>query len=246
MCENERTRLVVLGGPAVGKTAIVKRFLYSTFTEKYRSTVEDLHSRQFDLGPITIKVDILDTCGDSQFPAMRRLSIATASAFLLVYSITSEESVSQVKTCLEEVREQRGDWQELPIVVAGNKSDMASQREVCLEDVSEWLYCSLPKFRTKLMECSAKDGHNIQEIFRCFVTLARIMPPATTEETPLKRRSSAYGSRRGGSPASSSGSLTPTTPSAPKPRSRSLIRRSSRKAKQCLSESNAETDCHIS
>lgn len=56
MCENERTRLVVLGGPAVGKTAIVKRFLYSTFTEKYRSTVEDLHSRQFDLGPITIKV----------------------------------------------------------------------------------------------------------------------------------------------------------------------------------------------
>lgn len=38
------------------------------------------------------------------------------------------------------------------------------------------------------MECSAKEGHNIQEIFRCFVTLARIMPPAAAEETPLKRR----------------------------------------------------------
>ncbi len=49
--------------------------------------------------------------GDQQFPAMRRLSIATAHAFLLVYSTCSLASFECVKRCFEEVREQRADFQ---------------------------------------------------------------------------------------------------------------------------------------
>lgn len=61
--------------------------------------------------PHCIQVDILDTSGDQQFPAMRRLSIATAHAFLLVYSTTSGPSFSSIKKCFEEIREQRADYQ---------------------------------------------------------------------------------------------------------------------------------------
>jgi GTPase SAR1 family protein len=83
-----------------------------------------------------------------QFPAMRRLSIATAHAFLLVYATTSAPSFDSIKSCFEEVREQRADYQEIPFVVAGNKLDLAStHREVTIEDVSEWVYCELPKLR---------------------------------------------------------------------------------------------------
>lgn len=46
-----------------------------------------------------------------QFPAMRRLSIATAHAFLLVYATTSAPSFGCVKQCFEEIREQRADFQ---------------------------------------------------------------------------------------------------------------------------------------
>ena len=99
-------------------------------------------------GYYILQVDILDTCGDLQFPAMRRLSIATAHAFLIVYSITSNESFLQAKCCLEEIREQRADYQEIPMVVTGNKLDLAvTGREVRVEDVSEWLFCELPKLR---------------------------------------------------------------------------------------------------
>lgn len=42
---------------------------------------------------------------------MRRLSIATAHAFLLVYATTSLPSFECIKRCFEEVREQRPDFQ---------------------------------------------------------------------------------------------------------------------------------------
>lgn len=79
---------------------------------------------------------------------MRRLSIANANAFLFVYSIDCESSFEMVKRNFEEVREQREDYQMLPIVVAGNKLDLPpDHRRVTVEDASEWLYCELPKMR---------------------------------------------------------------------------------------------------
>lgn len=42
-------RLVTLGGSGVGKSAILKRFLFGTYADRHRPTVEDLYSREFDI-----------------------------------------------------------------------------------------------------------------------------------------------------------------------------------------------------
>jgi len=140
-----RFRLVVMGDSYVGKSAIVKRFLTGNFNTNYAATVEDLYSQDFEIGEAgtCIKVDILDTAGDAQFPAMRRLSIASAHAFLLVYSVTDPLSFVTVKHRFEEIREQRPDFQDIPIVVAGNKVDVV--REIEIEEVEDWLSSQLSK-----------------------------------------------------------------------------------------------------
>ncbi|XP_022240247.1 GTP-binding protein Di-Ras2-like [Limulus polyphemus] len=245
-----RVRLVVLGGGGVGKSAIVKRFLSNTFCEKHRPTVEDLHYKEFDFGTMTLKVDLLDTAGDLQFPAMRRLSIANAQAFLIVYSIDNLSSVGIMKQCFEEIREQRADFQEIPVIFVGNKSDLSPEkREVPKEDVAEWIFCDLPRLRTKLMECSAKDNVNIKELFKGFLHLAKI--PLLTE-TGLRRRSSAH------IPGGKSKLLNTLSPHVEmpegaegqrsKPRSRSLIRRSSKKTSSKLKDnpSSEPDDCTVS
>lgn len=109
-------------------------------------------------------------------------------------------------------------------------------------------------FRVKVLECSAKDDINVKEIFRSFLTLSKIFPRDTEESSGLKRRSSAYvsatkGGRRTASPApekdkpgTSEGKDT-----LMKPRSRSLIRRASRKTKQQMRDAqNANDDCNVS
>lgn len=124
----------------------------------------------------------------------------------------------------------------------------------------------------KLVECSAKDNVNVREVFKCFLGLSRFLNGVEDlSACPLKRRSSAYvshtkSSRRAESPvalsvsAATSVAKSPASPTGregsldqskndqdrPKPRSRSLIRRCSRKTKQQIRDSGAVDECNVS
>ena len=63
MADYERIRLVFYGGANVGKSSIMRRLLGQGFNDKYKATIEDFYSRDFILGTVTLKVDLLDTAG---------------------------------------------------------------------------------------------------------------------------------------------------------------------------------------
>lgn len=100
----EKHRVVVMGSAFVGKTQIVSQFLYDKFSSRYRQTIEELHRGEYELpDESSLTLDILDTSGAFAFPAMRDLSISTSNAFILVFSIDSEESWNEVKRLREKV-----------------------------------------------------------------------------------------------------------------------------------------------
>lgn len=109
-------------------------------------------TKQETIAQTNNQVDFLDTSGSMQFPAMRRLSITTGNAFLVVYALDDPNSFEQLKLCVAEIREARpDDFQEVPIVFAGNKCDLPrEERKVTKEQVSNYVYYELPRLRTKV------------------------------------------------------------------------------------------------
>ncbi|XP_049576525.1 GTP-binding protein Rhes [Syngnathus scovelli] len=160
--EKTQVRLVFLGAAGVGKTALIHRFLQDTFEAKHRRTVEELHSREYDIGGVKITVEILDTSGSYSFPAMRKLSIQNSDAFALVYAVDDPESLEVVKSLREEILEIKED-KYTPIVVVGNKTDRGGERRVSEDDVLSIVEMD---WNNSYLEASAKDNVNVVEVFK--------------------------------------------------------------------------------
>lgn len=231
--------MVLLGAGRVGKSAIMRRFLSSTFSEQYRETVEDLFYKEYDIEGTHLKVDFLDTAGNIQFPAMRRLSISSAHAFILVYSITNEGTYNEVKSLWEQIKEERSNYQDLPCVVVGNKLDMENDRQVEKFDTLNWAYNE--GLGSAFVEVSAKEGDFIIDIFKILFAQTK-NPRARTTEPFMVRRLSAHSLEQS---TDNNEELEPDNKKFS--RSRSLIRRGSKpKIRRSSRAHNNRNDCCLS
>lgn len=115
-----------MGAAKVGKSSLISQFLYGTFSPKYKRTVEEMHQGDFCVSGVTLTLDILDTSGSFEFPAMRALSISSADAFILVYSVVDASTFEEARVIREQILETKGGV--VPIVVVGNKIDLADEK----------------------------------------------------------------------------------------------------------------------
>ena len=235
--DEERHRVVVLGAGAVGKTSILSRFLYSKFSVNYKPTVDDLHCKDYNVCGAVIKVDFLDTSGDLAFPAMRRLSISTAHAFILVYAVDNPLSFQEVTRIWDQIMEERDNYQDVPCVFVGNKADLCHKRQLTLEDCQGWARSQGRE--SFLLEISAKEDDGVVNIFQKLLEQANI-PKVRQLEPILSRRLSAKEGRTNKRPQ-----IDKLKDSESKlGRSRSLIRRASRPKVKESSDMNSN-DCVI-
>ncbi|CAF1254842.1 unnamed protein product [Adineta steineri] len=236
--QDTRYRLVLLGASRTGKSSIIHMFLNGKFLDTYKETVEDLHYREFTVDDKTIKVDILDTAGNMEFPAMRRLSIATSHAFILVYSVDSMSSFEEIRHIIEQIKEQRTNYAEIPIVVVGNKTDRTSVREVEEQNVQTMLN-ELGPLHCRFAECTALDRASIIDIFLKLLSLVQLS--AARQLSPILRRKVSERLKKKEFEDKSDKGIS---------RSRSLIRRTSMKKKPTASggdKNSPETpDCLVS
>lgn len=129
-----RHKIVVMGAAKVGKSSIINQFLYGSFSPKYKPTVEEMHRGDFNVSHIQLTLDILDTSGSYEFPAMRDLSIKSADAIILVYDVNDLATYKEVKTLRSQILALKGS---VPIVVVGNKTDLVEDHQ----EVSLCYFC---------------------------------------------------------------------------------------------------------
>lgn len=184
--QKDRYRIVVMGAAGVGKTCIINQFLFKQFVSGYKATVEEMYTEDYIINGLDITLDFLDTSGSYEFPAMRKLSISTADAVILVYAVDDEASFDEVKRLRLQVIEQRRDNM-APIVIVGNKTDVADTGRQVRREMAE--STANIDWGNGYVEASAKDNVNVSGIFRELLHQAKVR--LTHRHSMLRRRDSA-------------------------------------------------------
>ncbi|KAL5971289.1 GTP-binding protein Di-Ras2 [Taenia solium] len=158
-------RVAVFGASGVGKSSLVLRFVKGTFREAYIPTIEDTFRQVISCNKQVCTLQITDTTGSHQFPAMQRLSISRGHAFMLIYSITSRVTLDELTPIYEELVRIKGPaaMPSIPIMLVGNKSDESDTgREVSTVQGE----AMAQKWNCGFMETSAKNNVNVKEVFQ--------------------------------------------------------------------------------
>ena len=137
------------------------QFVQGVYVESYDPTIEDSYRKQIDIDGRPCDLEILDTAGVAQFTAMRELYIKSGRGFLLVYSVTDENSLKELLSLREQVMRIK-DSENVPMALVGNKCDLEEDRVVSVEDgirvSQEW-------GQVPFYETSARNRTNIDEVF---------------------------------------------------------------------------------
>jgi len=153
-------KVVVLGSGGVGKSALTVQFVSNRFILKYDPTIEDFYRKEIEVDGQPSVLEILDTAGTEQFSSMRDLYIKNGQGFVVVYSITNQQSFHDIRTMKDQIVRVKATDQ-VPILLVGNKSDLVHQRQVRTEEgaaLAEYWSCPF-------VECSAKLAHNVNIVF---------------------------------------------------------------------------------
>jgi GTPase KRas protein len=163
-------KICVGGMGGSGKSATVIQFCQHQFLEEYDPTIEDSYRKQYMVDGATYLFDILDMAGPEEYSAMLHGSYRIAHGLYMVYSITNRDSFTELEHYLT-VAEQAKESDRFPVIIAGNKCDLESQRQVPKEEAEKYA----EKRHAQYIETSAKTRHNIEE---AFTMLARIIVEA--------------------------------------------------------------------
>ncbi|KAK8400643.1 hypothetical protein O3P69_002448 [Scylla paramamosain] len=151
-CSSPDSRLVVLGYPAVGKSALVVRFLTGRFIWEYDPTLEAAYRHHTMVDDEVAVMDILDTAGQGDGPVREGLA-RWGEGFLLVFSVTDRASFSFLQPLHAALATART-TPNFPCVVVANKTDLGH-----ITSVSEAEAVSLAgELGASLFFTSASDG----------------------------------------------------------------------------------------
>ncbi|KAL4240930.1 hypothetical protein ACF0H5_001713 [Mactra antiquata] len=185
--KGSETKICILGGPGVGKSALVVRFLTRRFIWEYDPTLECSYKHHTTIDDEPITMEILDTAGQD-WTIHREGHVRWADGFVLVYAVNDRQSfdeVCSIKQCIDDIKKTN-----TQCVLVGNKIDLLHEIRVHTSEAervaTDWA-CAF-------FETSASDGGD--EIYELFHELHREIKRRKMLECKPRRRSSAHQMRQ--------------------------------------------------
>lgn len=101
----------------------------------YVRAVLDSYRKQCIIDDELALLDVLDTAGQEEYAAMREQYMVNGEGFMLVFSITSQESLDEIHALHRQILRVKGkqEGDHFPVVLVGNKCDLEHERVVTRE-----------------------------------------------------------------------------------------------------------------
>jgi small GTP-binding protein len=160
-------KVCLLGDFAVGKTSLVRRFIYDLFDDRYISTIGVKVSRKTinvarEQDVVELTIMLWDLAGSEEFDHMRATYLRGASGLLLVGDLTRPATFATLPGYVVDLN-QRGP--RIPLLLAANKADLLGgtngDRSILLS-VQAWA----AELEAPLYLTSALTGDEVEQAFR--------------------------------------------------------------------------------
>lgn len=165
-------KICLLGAFAVGKTSLVKRYVESSFSEKYLTTVGvQIKKRTVNVvtsaGEQAINLVIWDLAGEDEFQKVQLSYLRGAAGCLIVADGTRRATLDTAKLLHQRVTETVG---AVPFILLVNKSDLRGEWEIDDQTLAE-----ITAQGWTIIQTSAQSGAGVETAFQALteMTLAK-------------------------------------------------------------------------
>lgn len=154
----KKKKILVLGSPGVGKSAVIMRFKDDIFLNDYIPTLQETYRKEFTFHNEKVELEINDLDGQNELTLFSSNKYGNNAGYILVYSVEDRYSFKMIQTINSKLNTLVGD--KVPKILVGNKVDLDNRR-ISTEE-GQLLANSINAF---FLESSARNGTNIQFIF---------------------------------------------------------------------------------
>jgi len=150
-------KLCLLGDGAVGKTSLVRRFVFDVFDDKYIQTFgTKVSKKSMTVEGETMDLMVWDILGQKTHESLHEAYYRGGAGALAVCDFTRPETMKSLKSWIGSFRSVVGDR---PVIILGNKSDL--ERAYSFADLKSFA----SSIGCEVLETSAKTGLNVENAF---------------------------------------------------------------------------------
>lgn len=155
-------KICMLGTFGVGKTSLVRRFIYDEFKEEYHSTMGvHIHKKTVALKTdesCSINFILWDVAQFDKFNSVIKNYIRGSHGAVVVFDVTRSQTFQRTQVYLEPFLEMNPQGK---LIFVGNKIDLVEQEPVAMEQLLQ-----LSKaYHSPFIRASAKENKNVEELF---------------------------------------------------------------------------------
>jgi small GTP-binding protein len=159
-------KVCMLGEPAVGKTSLIRRFVYDVFDDKYIETIgakvtkKTMRIKYIPTGQtFQLRMMIWDIAGHGALDFVKPSYYRDAEGALIVCDMTRQLTLNKVPAWIESLFTVT---QAIPLIIIGNKADISDRHEFGRNEMAE----ISGKYRCPYLVTSAKNGDHVENAFR--------------------------------------------------------------------------------